>query len=167
MLKKILNNFLFLFLILFQQHSFALEIKGYPRIIDGDSIEINKKKIRLLGIDAPEIKQICKKPFLTISFFSFKKNYKCGLLAKNQLKKFLQKKEIICVSQAKDKYKRYLSICYFEKKDINAWLVKNGYALAYERYSKKYILEQEYAKNNKLGIWKGSFLSPEEWRKNK
>jgi endonuclease YncB( thermonuclease family) len=166
-LKKILNNFLFLFFILFQQHSFALEIKGYPRIIDGDSIEINKRKIRLFGIDAPEIKQVCKKPFLTISFFAFQKDYKCGLLAKNELKKFLQEKEIICISEKKDKYKRYLSICYLQKKDINAWLVKNGYALAYERYSKKYIFEQEYAKNNKLGIWKGTFLSPEKWRKNK
>ena len=48
---------------------------------------------------------------------------------------------------------------------INKWLVRNGYAIAYKRYSKKYILDEQYAKESKLGIWRGAFIKPEKWRR--
>ena len=48
---------------------------------------------------------------------------------------------------------------------INKWLVKNGYAIAYKKYSKKYVPDEQYAKENKLGIWRGSFTEPEKWRR--
>ena len=110
-------------------------------------------------------KQICKKPYLIISFLNFQRNYKCGLIAKSQLKKLINNKVIKCISENKDRYNRYLSICYLKKIDINSWLVKNGYAVAYKKYSKKYILEEQFAKKNKLGVWQGTFQNPEEWRK--
>ena len=167
--KKNYYKILLLFIILiFQQKSFASIFEGIPRVIDGDSLEINDNKIRLFGIDAPENKQICKKPYLNISFLislSFQKKYECGLLATNQLKKLINNKTVKCISESKDRYNRYLSICYLKNKDINSWLVKNGYAIAYKRYSKKYILEEQHAKKNNLGIWQGTFQIPEEWRK--
>ncbi len=86
-------------------------------------------------------------------------------MATNQLKKLINNKTVKCISESKDRYNRYLSICYLKNKDINSWLVKNGYAVAYKRYSKKYILEEQHAKKNKLGIWQGTFQNPEEWRK--
>ena len=169
MQKKIYYKILIFYIIFFfQQNSFAAIIEGIPRIIDGDSLEINNNKIRLFGIDAPEIKQICKKPYLVISFLvslSFQKKYECGLLATNQLKKLIDNKTVKCISENKDRYNRYLSICYLKNKDINSWLVKNGYAIAYRRYSKKYVLEEQHAEKNKLGIWQGTFQNPEEWRK--
>ena len=167
--KKNYYKILLLFIILiFQQKSFASIFEGIPRVIDGDSLEINGNKIRLFGIDAPEKKQICKKPYLNISFLrslSFQKKFECGLLATNQLKKLINNKTVKCISESKDHYNRYLSICYLKNRDINSWLVKNGYAIAYKRYSKKYILEEQYAKKNKLGIWQGTFQKPEDWRK--
>ena len=66
----------------------AKEIRGLAKIIDGDTVHINSKKIRLEGIDAPEIKQQCKKDFLKISTyigFNFTKNYACGIVSKNKL----------------------------------------------------------------------------------
>ena len=63
----------------------STEIYGVPKIIDGDTMHINNKKIRLEGIDAPEIKQQCKKPFIKISSvigFQFNKSYSCGVMAK-------------------------------------------------------------------------------------
>ena len=170
MQKKIFYKiFIFFILFFFYQNSFATIFQGVPRIIDGDSLEINDNKIRLLGIDAPEKKQICKKPYFIISFwwtfFSFKKNYECGIMATNKLKKLIDNKTIKCISENKDRYNRYLSTCYLKKIDINSWLVKNGYAVAYRRYSKKYILDEQHAKKNKLGIWQGTFQNPEEWRK--
>ena len=166
MQKKIFYKiFIFFILFFFYQNSFATIFQGVPRIIDGDSLEINDNKIRLLGIDAPEKKQICKKPYLTISFLNFYKNYECGIMVTKKLKKLINNKEIKCISENKDRYNRFLSICYLKKRDINSWLVKNGYAVAYVKYSKKYILEEEHAKKNKLGIWQGIFQYPEEWRK--
>ena len=166
MQKKIFYKiFIFFILFFFYQNSFATIFQGVPRIIDGDSLEINDNKIRLLGIDAPEKKQICKKPYLTISFLNFYKNYECGIMVTKKLKKLINNKEIKCISENKDQYNRYLSTCYLKKIDINSWLVKNGYAVAYKKYSKKYILEEEHAKKNKLGIWQGIFQYPEEWRK--
>ena len=62
-------------------------------------------------------------------------------------------------------YKRNIGTCYVKTQDINGWLVKNGYALAYKKYSKKYVIEEQYAKENKLGLWKGTFIRPEKWRR--
>ncbi len=163
--KSYYKILIFYIIFFFQQNSFATIFEGIPRIIDGDSLEINNNKIRLFGIDAPEKKQICKKPYLIISFLNFQRNYECGLMAINELKKFINNRIIKCISESKDRYNRYLSICYLKNKDINSWLVKNGYAIAYRRYSKKYVLEEQYAEKNKLGIWQGTFQNPEEWRK--
>ncbi len=166
MQKKIYYKVLiFCIIFFFQQNSFALIFEGIPRIIDGDSLEINNNKIRLIGIDAPEMKQICKKPYLNISFLNFQRNYECGLMVTNELKKFINNRTIKCISESKDRYNRYLSICYLKNKDINSWLVKNGYAIAYRRYSIKYVLEEQHAEKNKLGVWQGTFQNPEEWRK--
>ena len=134
-------------------------------MIDGDTLEINDNKIRLSGIDAPEKKQLCKKPFLTVIFLTFQKEYKCGEEATESLKRFIKNRSIKCNSESKDRYDRFIATCYLKKKNINSWIVRNGYAVAYTRYSKKYVLDEEYAKKKKLGLWRGKFKKPEEWRR--
>ena len=80
--------------------------------------------------------------------------------------KKLKDKEVKCVLEKnQDKYKRNIGTCYINNQDINKWLVNNGYAIAYKRYSKKYVLDEQYAKKNKLGIWRGAFIEPEKWRR--
>ena len=149
--------------------AFGLEtISGTPRIIDGDTIIINQHKIRFHGIDAPEIKQICKRDFLVISFIKFYKDYACGELSKKKLKKKINNKKLLCnIKKNKDRYGRYLATCFLNKTNINSWMVRSGYAIAYRGYSKKYIFDEEYAKKNNLGLWKGSFIEPEKWRKSR
>ena len=161
MLKKILFSF-FLF---FTTSIFAEEIYGVSKVIDGDTIKIKDNYIRLAGIDAPEKKQICKKPDISISFLIINKNYHCGKVSTIELKKYLKKSKIKCIFNSKDHYNRLIADCYKNKKNINSWLVRNGYAIAYKRYSKKYILDEQHAKKNKLGVWQGTFQKPEEWRK--
>ena len=146
----------------------STEIYGVPKIIDGDTVHINTKKIRLEGIDAPEIKQQCKKPFLKISAiigFEFNKNYLCGVIAKKKLIDKINYSKIKCITSSKDRYKRFLATCYKDKINLNKWMVRNGLAVAYKRYSKDYLRDEIYAKQNKLGLWKGSFIRPEKWRK--
>ena len=143
----------------------ASEIVGFPKVIDGDTIQIKSYKIRLEGIDAPEIRQKCKKPYLQIIFLNFQKEYYCGQISKKKLSQKIGNKPIKCILFGKDRYKRYLAKCLKDKVNLNRWMVRNGYALAYRRYSKVYILDENFAKEEKLGLWKGTFIKPEKWRK--
>ena len=163
------KTFLILFITFFlAQTLYGTEIYGVPKIIDGDTVHINTKKIRLEGIDAPEIKQQCKKPLLKISViigFECNKNYSCGGRAKKKLIDKINSSKIRCISSSKDRYKRFLATCYKDKINLNKWMVRNGNAVAYKRYSKDYVRDEEYAKENKLGVWEGYFIMPEKWRK--
>ena len=156
-----------LFLIL-TSNIIAEEIIGIPKIVDGDTIHINEYKIRLEGIDAPERRQKCKKEKFKISSiigFTFYKDYNCGEVSRENLKKKVDRSKIKCISSSKDKYERYLAKCFKDKINLNQWMVRNGHAVAYRRYSKEYIPDEDFAKENKLGLWQGKFLSPEKWRK--
>ena len=140
-------------------------ISGTAKVIDGDTIQIEDKKIRLLGIDAPEKKQICKQTWLSISFLSFEKDYYCGEVSTNVLKKLINSKNINCKYTGKDRYKRFIAECFKDKKSINSWMVRNGYAVAYKKYSKKFVAIENIARKEKLGLWSGNFEMPWDWRK--
>ena len=149
-------------------NSIAEEISGIPKVVDGDTIHINNYKFRLEGIDAPEMRQQCKKESFKISFFiglTFYKDYSCGRVSKEKLITKIDTTEIKCISSSKDRYKRYIATCYKGKTNLNQWMVRNGFAIAYRRYSKSYVSDEEFAKENKLGLWKGKFMEPEKWRK--
>ena len=126
------------------------------RIVDGDTIHINKIKYRLHGIDAPEIKQLCKKK---------EKNYKCGVKSKEFLVSLIGSKSVKCNHKDKDRYKRIVAECFAGETNLNKELVRNGWALAYRDYSKDYVIDEEYAQENNLGMWKGTFIHPKKWRK--
>ena len=156
-----------LFLIFFS-NTIAEEISGIPKIVDGDTVHINENKFRLEGIDAPEMRQKCKKESLKISFiisFIFYKDYSCGEVSKEKLISKIRGSKIKCIFTTKDRYKRYIATCYKEKTNLNQWMVRNGYAIAYRKYSKKYVPDENFAKENKLGLWQGKFMNPEKWRK--
>ena len=83
------------------------KISGIAKVTDGDTIQIDEKKIRFFGIDAPEKKQKCSKPWLTISFLTFNKDYPCGEISTKKLKKKINDKFVTCKWIEKDRYKRY------------------------------------------------------------
>ena len=141
-------------------------ISGIAKVTDGDTIRIEGKKIRFFGIDAPEKKQQCKKPWLTISFISLSKDYPCGQISTDKLKKKINNKLLICKWSNKDRYKRYIAECFKDKTNVNAWMVRNGYAVAYRKYSKKFVSQEIFAKKEKLGLWSGTFMMPWDYRKN-
>ena len=157
MVQKILI-FKILILIFFFNNNFlyAKTIIGEAKVIDGDTIHINNAKIRLHGIDAPEKNQRC--------IFK-KKEWLCGKQSTHELKKITINQTIKCKIKDIDKYKRYIAICYKKKLNINKTMVKKGWAIAYRYYSMDYILEENFARSNKLGIWKGEFEEPYLYRK--
>ena len=140
-------------------------ISGVAKVIDGDTIKIKKKKIRFFGIDAPEKKQKCRKAWLTISFITINKDYPCGEISTLKLKNKINNKFITCKSTNKDKYKRFIAECFKDETNINRWMVRNGHAVVYKKYSKKYLAAENLARNEKLGLWSGTFKMPWEWRK--
>ena len=150
-------NFSIIILFILSFNAATSEISGVPSIIDGDTIKILNKRIRFFGIDTPEKKQFCVKN---------SKKYRCGQEATDALKRKIGDKSVTCKVQDKlDRYKRYIGVCFLEDVDLNKWMVRNGYAVAYIRYSKDYIEDENYAKKNKIGLWSGNFIYPEKWRK--
>ena len=139
---------------------FDKKIAGKAQVLDGDSIKVGKKEIRLFGIDAPEYKQKCLD----------KNNQEdsCGIISRDFLFKLANQKSVECFYAQKDKYDRFLSKCFVEQQSINEEIIKNGMAVIYnftESSAKMDKLETE-AKNNKIGIWQGSFELPKDYRKN-
>ena len=140
-------------------------ISGTAKVIDGDTIKIEKNKIRFFGIDAPEFKQQCQTTWLSISFLSFNKDYNCGEVSTNKLKSKIDGKYITCNVSNVDRYKRFIAECYKDETNINKWMVSNGYAVAYRKYSRKYVHQENIAKKEKLGLWSGIFEMPWDYRK--
>ena len=70
-----------------------------------------------------------------------------------------------CEGDTRDRYGRLIGTCFYNKRNINEWMVENGWALAYRYYSKRYVVNEDRAKENKRGIWRGEFVYPWDWRK--
>ena len=141
---------LYAFLVLmFCNVSFADNLK----IVDGDTIVLNGEKIRFSGIDTPELKQTCIKDDQKIF---------CGMLAKMILVKKIGNEIPNCKKEGVDVYKRVLAECFVNGESLSSFLVRSGYAFAYRKYSKKFIKDEEFAKENKLGMWSMQFEYP--WR---
>ena len=149
-MKRTLFSLIILFFL--SQNLFANTVK----VIDGDTIKIGNEKIRFGGIDAPELKQIC---------FKNEEKISCGILVKNVLKKKIGKETPKCISEGKDIYKRTIAECFINGESLSKFLVSNGYAFAYRKYSRKFIKDERFAKKNKLGLWSMKFMFPWEFRK--
>lgn len=131
--------------------------QGQLRVVDGDTIYIGEKKYRLSGIDTPEMKQTCSKDGQLVY---------CGLVAQRVLKEKIGTQEVKCVEEDKpDRYQRILAECFVNNESLSSYMVRSGYAFAFRKYSKKFIKDEEYAKENKLGLWQMSFEYPWDYRK--
>ena len=132
--------------------SFADNLK----IIDGDTIILSGEKIRFSGIDTPELKQTCLKDDQEVP---------CGMTAKRLLAEKIGNATIECISEGKDTYKRILAECFVNNTSLSSYLVKEGYAFAYRKYSTKFVKDEDFAKINKIGMWSMTFQYPWDFRK--
>jgi endonuclease YncB( thermonuclease family) len=106
----------------------AAEISGLPRIVDGDTVQIDQTKIRFAAIDAPETDQVCLDPR--------GERWACGIAARDQLARFSAGRPWDCDLTGTDKYGRSLGKCFVEGDDVSAWMVRSGWALSFVRYSR-------------------------------
>ena len=129
---------------------------GQAIITDGDTIRIGNERIRLYGIDSPEQQQTC--------LDEKDEEWSCGKDATEALRRFIGNSEVYCQQKDIDRYGRIVAVCFKDGQDINEWMVSNGWAVAYRRYSLDYVDEEMLASSSGVGIWRGKFELPEEWR---
>ena len=151
--------YLILLLLLCPTATEADTLRGKPYVTDGDTVKVSGERIRLEGIDAPETNQRCRD--------ATEKSYRCGLVATEALKTKIGRSSITCEGRARDRYGRLLGICRLGELDLNGWMVRNGYALAYTRYSHRYASAEQEAREAGRGLWAGEFIPPWNWRKGK
>ncbi len=137
--------------------SFATDFSGVSRVIDGDTVEVQGAKIRMHGIDAPESKQSCQRP--NGEFWA------CGKQATLALVEKINGSQIQCDGRDQDRYGRVIAVCFSGDIDLNAWMVSQGWAVSYRRYSKDYVSHEEIAQSARLGVWVGQFVMPWDWRR--
>jgi endonuclease YncB( thermonuclease family) len=130
-------------------------IYGIARAGDGDSLTIGATRVRLFGIDAPELDQSCRKGGTTWS---------CGQEAADRLSALVTGREVRCMPVSTDQYDRVLARCSVLGTDVNRAMVATGYAVAFRKYSLDYVSAEESAKANRRGLWAGTFEMPSEVR---
>lgn len=126
------------------------------RVIDGDTLEWRGERVRLMGFDAPEIKQTCQRDNVT---------WLCGKEARKALAEWIGDRDVKCEGDERDKYGRLLAHCSVDGEDIGEWMVSRGLAVAYYQYSYEYQRAEHGAKSAKVGMWVGEFQKPWDWRK--
>jgi len=134
----------------------AEPITGSALVTDGDTVVIRGQRIRLEGIDAPETDQICMD--------SEQRRFACGLQARDALRRFIGDGPITCTGDELDRYGRRLMVCVVGDLEINAAMVESGWALAFVRYSDRYLEQERLARNHSNGLWAGAFIAPWDWR---
>ncbi len=132
------------------------EIVGRASVVDGDTIEVHGQRIRLFGIDAPESAQLC---------LADDRHWRCGQQAALALDERVAGRPVVCTEKDRDRYGRIVAVCRAGDLDLNAWLVAEGWALAYRRYSTDYLDEEATASTARKGIWRGTFVPPWDWRR--
>ncbi|MDH2327702.1 thermonuclease family protein [Cereibacter sp. SYSU M97828] len=132
------------------------EVAGTASVIDGDTLDIHGTRIRLHGIDAPEGQQTCGARGRT---------WRCGQQAALALSDRIGRRPVTCRQRDTDRYGRVVATCHQGDTNLNAWMVRQGWAVAYRQYGRDYIADEDAAKAAGRGIWAGPFMMPWDWRR--
>ena len=149
--------FIALAFILLPSLALAQTILGMASVIDGDTIDIHGERIRLHGIDAVESAQPCWRADGTA--------WRCGKDAAFALADHLAGKSARCDVLDRDRYGRWVARCRVGDEDIGAWMVAEGWAMAYVKYSTDYVQQEARARDQSRGIWAARFDPPWDWRR--
>jgi endonuclease YncB( thermonuclease family) len=134
----------------------AADISGVPKIREGDQVTIGSSRIRLGGIDAPSVDQLC--------LDTQGERWTCGVAARDELIHHAADKTWTCHVSQVDRRGRSVARCEVDGEDIQQWMVKNGWALSYARFSHDYDADEKAAREAKVGMWQGAFIAPWDWR---
>lgn len=133
------------------EHFAGADISGLVRVVDGDSLALDQRRLRLKGIDAPELKQRCRKDG---------REYGCGVEAASFLRKLVGSRAVECKGEGIDRYGRDLVRCTAGSVNLNETMVRSGHAVAFGDYG----LAEVEARTARAGLWAGEFEPPKQWR---
>lgn len=128
-------------------------IAGIADVRDGDSLVVGRQRVRLEGIDAPELAQSCTRGG---------KPWKCGEDARRHLSRLIGNHKVECAGPKRDQYNRLLARCRAASRDLNRSMVADGMAVSFGR---AYKSEEASARRERLGLWAGTFERPQVWRR--
>jgi len=128
---------------------------GKVEVIDGDTFILEATRIRLYGVDAPDVRQTCRWPKLTV---------RCGVLAGDGLRDLTLGAVVTCVQRSVLADQTVVATCTAEGRDIARNMVHAGWALADVKQSGRYVPVEAKARAANRGLWRGVFVLPWKWR---
>lgn len=131
--------------------------QGRASVVDGDTIEVARQRIRLWGVDAVESSQLCTN--------ADGRKWRCGAMAANKLSEFIGSRNVTCVQRDRDRYNRVVATCDVAGVDLGQWLVQNGWALAFRRYSMRYVPTEMHARQALTGVHGTKYTQPWDYRR--
>jgi endonuclease YncB( thermonuclease family) len=131
-------------------------MSGFGRPIDGDTFRLGEIVIRLADIDAPELAQRCDGGPKALR--------RCGDHVADLLAQRLSDQPVSCEVLDIDQYDRRIARCSQDGEDLSAWLVGQGWALAYRQYSSRFVDAEDEAREQRLGLWQTEFEAPWDYR---
>ena len=131
-------------------------LTGKARVIDGDTLAVAGERFRLNGVDAPETRQTCTRDG---------RPWACGKAATQAMRELVGRNPVRCEVSGRDKYGRAIATCFTDGRDLQQQLVRQGLALAYRKYSTRYVPDENAARAEGRGLWSGEFTAPWDWRK--
>lgn len=130
-------------------------LAGYPGVIDGDTLRLDGRRIRITGIDAPEQNQTCRD--------AKGLPWACGQAATHRLRALIAGGRVACTATGRDRYGRTLASCATGSGgDLGGAMVREGYAVSYHG---GYRLAEAGARLRRRGLWAGDFERPQDWRR--
>jgi endonuclease YncB( thermonuclease family) len=134
----------------------AADIAGMAKVREGHLVQIGTTRIRLGGIDAPSVDQLCLN--------TKGERWTCGIAARDELTRHTENKTWTCHPIRTDRRGRQVARCEVDGEDIQKWMVKSGWALSYVQFSHDYDADEAAAREAKAGMWQGAFIAPWDWR---
>lgn len=131
-------------------------VAGQPVVADGDTLTINGQRIRLFGVDALEAEQLCQN--------DRGQDWQCGGKATQALADLVRGQAVTCEQRDIDQYGRMVAVCRIGTRDIGEEMVRQGWAVAFRKYSSAYVGAEDEAQLARRGIWSGQFDRPEAFR---
>lgn len=133
-----------------------VEFSGTVRVIDGDTLDVGNTRVRVHGIDAPEVGQPCTSDVLG--------SYDCGAFVRDEVARRYNGQRADCVEIERDRYGRSVAKCFVGGQDIGEDIVLDGFARAYRQYSMDYDLEEKAAQVSEAGLWSSAMQNPADYR---